>query len=370
MVLWPTLIVSLGDFGIGSALAFFAAQEPGAAKRYVRFAGRASLVLSLALIPVGLLVTYIGLTETGVKSIGLGLVLAAVFIPAALISRYIAALAQGLLRFGILYAIRVSMNLTITLVLVIELVSHGMTVTSAVVAYVVGLVAMTIFTLGAQKTLAAGELDLETPPVRTLASYGLRSLFGALYPVETLFVDQMIVAVSLGPRDLGLYSAALAFTTLPRVLSTAIATAAFPHIARTSEPRRAALRFMGLGAAILVPCGVALTAIMHFLVVTIFGPKFVGAVVPAELLVWGSILFGFRRIGGDVIRGLGAPGRVSAIEVGTWPVMVAVLAIATRGGLTWVAGGLLGVQMLALIGSLVMLWWALRRAAEPQGARE
>ena len=360
MVLWPTLVVAIGDFGIGSALAFYAAQEPRAARRYVQLAERAAVVVAAVLMPVGVLIAYAGLTESGINAVGTGLLLALVFIPAAIVSRYIAGLAQGLLNFGVFYAIRLSMSVSIAVVLAIELLIGQMSVASAVAAYLVGLSAMVVVTVGVKGLLARGQLGSEPPSIRVLTSYGLRSLFGALYPAEILFVDQIIVAVALGPRELGLYAAALAFTTLPRVLAEAIATAAFPHVTRAADPRRPVVRFLAAGALVLLPCGVALTMMMPWLVVTIFGPMFSEAIDPAKLLIWGSILFGLRRIAGDALRGLGVPGRASAIEAGTWPIMVGVLAIAARDGLAAVAVGLVGVQMLALAGSLIVLGRALR----------
>jgi O-antigen/teichoic acid export membrane protein len=359
MVLWPTVTVAIGDCGLANALAFFTAQDPRASKRYLRFAEQAAAGLSLVLIPVGLLIAYVGLMEAEVRPIYLGLVLAAVFIPAALISRFVAAIAQGLLRFRVFYALRISMALSIAVVLAIELGIGHMTVRAAVAAYLVGLTVMAVVTLVVRGSLASREVDCERAPVRALSSYGLRSVFGGLYPVETLFVDQIIVAISLGPRELGLYAAALAFTMLPRIVAAAIGTATFPHVAKAANPRRTALEFLGIGAAVLLPTGVVLTTLMHWLIVTIFGLNFAAAVVPAQLLVWGSILFGLRQISGDAIRGLGAPGRASVIEVATWPVMIGILLVASRGGLTAVAGGLIGVQAMALTGSLMLLRRAL-----------
>lgn len=361
MVLWPTLVLSVGDFGIGSALAFFPARAQGAAKGYIRFAVRAAIIVSLILLPVGLLVTYVGLRAAGVQPIALGLALAAALIPSLLFSRYIAALAQGLFRFPIVYAIRISGVLPMAVIFAVEFVIGRMTVASVVAGYASGLVISVLVAFGAKRVLAGAEREGEAPPARALVSYGMRSVLGSLYPVEALWIDQMIVAISLGPRELGLYVVAAAFTTLPRVLADAIAISALPHIARADAPRRSVLGFLGVGVAVLVPCGVALSVAMPELLVFIFGQKFSASVVPAQLLVWGSVLFGLRRIAGDAMRGLGAPGRASAVEVGTWPIVLGVLPIASSRGLSAIAGALLGIQMLALAASLVVLGRALRR---------
>lgn len=361
MILWPALVVSIGDCGIGTALAYFSAQEPGASRAYVNFAQRAAGLVSIALMPAGLLVAYLGLAQSGIGSIRLGLALAAVFIPAAVISRYVGGVAQGLVRFGVFYSIRLSMSLLIAVILTLELIIHGMTLTGAVVAYAAGLSGMILVTLRARRRLAAGDRGMKAPAVRVIASYGLRSLFGSLYPVETLFVDQMIVSLSLGPRSLGLYTAALAFTTLPRVLATAVATAAFPHIAQAADPLRRTAGFLAIGAAALLPTGLGLTFLMPWLVPLIFGTRFSPAILPGQLLIWSSILFGFRQIAGDAIRGLGIPGRASVVEVATWPLMVMALVIATRHGLAAIAGAVVCVQALALGASFAVLGRAVRR---------
>jgi hypothetical protein len=85
----------------------------------------------------------------------------------------------------------------------------------------------------------------------------------------------------------------------------------------------------------------------------LFGVAFKAAVVPAQLLLAGSICFGVRRILGEVLRGAGRPGLVSMIEGGSWPLVVIAIASSASYGLTVVTAALLIVQVAAL-GAMVV----------------
>ena len=306
------------------------------------------MLQSALLVPLGLGVTLVGFRVAGVSAIRPALLLAAIFIPIALCTRFIAAIFQGRLNMGAFYGIRISMQATIVVVLSVLLVAGRVTIWSTMLAYVAGLLVMGAVSLVlARRDRVPAQHQAR---VRSLFGYGMRSLAGGIYPVEGLFIDQVIVAFMLGARDLGLYVVALAFTSVPRLIATAVATPVLGHVAGTKDRDlpRTLRAFVGTGLAYLVPAGALLIALTPALLPLLFGAAFKAAVVPAQLLLAGSICFGVRRILGEVLRGAGRPGLVSMIEGGSWPLVVIAIASSASYGLTVVTAALLIVQVAAL----------------------
>ena len=77
------------------------------------------------------------------------------------------------------------------------------------------------------------------PPIRRLVAFGAKGLLGSNSPVEYYRLDQAVVGLFLTPVALGLYVAALAFTNLPRFISTSVGMVAYPHVASVKDPSEA-----------------------------------------------------------------------------------------------------------------------------------
>ena len=90
------------------------------------------------------------------------------------------------------------------------------------------------------------------PPVREMVAFGAKGLLGASSPIEYYRLDQAVVGLFLTPVALGIYAVALAFTNLPRFISTSVGMVAYPHVAAQSDPveaRRQLWRFFLLTVA-------------------------------------------------------------------------------------------------------------------------
>jgi O-antigen/teichoic acid export membrane protein len=374
MVLWPTVMVTLGDLGLVQSFAYFTARGPVSINAMLRLARRSSLLQTLYLLPLTVLVAWVGLEAAGAAPIAAGLLLAAGFVPASLLSRYVAAIFQGRLRMGGFYAVRLSMHLVIAAVLIVISAVGAMSVWSVVYAYLAGLLVMVAVSLVLPERMGTGDSDSGVGPnplpftTKQFLGFGLRALPGSLYPVEGLFLDQLIVGVFLGPRELGLYVAALAFTSVPRLMASAIGLTALPTLATTRPSRYvpATARFLGLTVAALTPVAIALVLLMPVLLPGFFGSDFEGAVTSAQLLIVGSLLFGIRQVLGQCLRGAGLPGVVSVVETASWPLIVAAAASGTALGLTGVVGALVVVQAVTLIALIAAGAISHRRVHPPQ----
>lgn len=359
MILWPTVCVAVGELGLGSSFTFYTARGKYGVQSLARYAGRASSTQTLYLVPIGLLVSWLALSHADVHPLLAGLVLASVLIPGSLWSRYVAAILQGQARMLSSFTVRLAMASGTAITLAVLTVAGTMTTWSAIIAYLVGLAAMMVVCWWHVRHLIRGfaDADNEKPRSKEFLRYGLRALPGGLYPVEILFIDQMLVALFLGPYELGLYVTAVAFTTLPRIIATGLGSAAIPLIAREARGKTLNLTagLMALAFAVIVPVCLLLALVLPWLLPVLFGTPFEGAVPVGQLLLAGSCAYALRRVLGDCLRGLGKPGRVSVVEVASWPVIVVAAAVGATLGLEAIAVGLAVVQLISLLSLVTWL---------------
>lgn len=163
-------------------------------------------------------------------------------------------------------------------------------------------------------------------------------------------VDNAFVGYLLGVTSLGFYAFAYSWGVyFTSNLTSIFATVGFPVLSSVSDApdrfRRAFsenLRYYGyagfcLGAGVFVLAPVFTHAL--------YGPTWVGAIVPMQVLAPAGILLGFAGVAADVLFALGRPRTVflaSAAELG---VLLALLPAAT------LIGGIVGTSLAALVGA-------------------
>lgn len=191
---------------------------------------------------------------------------------------------------------------------------------------------------------------------RFLIRYGLASLAGANAPLETLQVDQAVVATLLSRYELGLYAVASAFDNLPGILVAGVGTIALPRLAAAKSPesRRAIMKRALLLAVLVAGAATIFTeAIVGWLLPAAFGDAFAQAVVPARILILAGFFMGLRRILVVFLQGVGRPGHTGvgeAIGLATL-LLLAALLVPTLG----LPGASLALLGSALVANLYLL---------------
>lgn len=155
-------------------------------------------------------------------------------------------------------------------------------------------------------------------PDRTLARrtlrFGLKAYVGRVLLVGNYRVDQWILAGIAGPRELGLYSIAVAWGEVLFYLPTVLMIVQRPYLVRASEgdaARRSAIAFR-IGVMCTVPAAAAMIVAAPLLCGAIFGEEFVGAVDDLRLLALGAFGIVALQQLGDALTARGAPLRSSA----------------------------------------------------------
>jgi lipopolysaccharide/colanic/teichoic acid biosynthesis glycosyltransferase/Na+-driven multidrug efflux pump len=149
-----------------------------------------------------------------------------------------------------------------------------------------------------------------TTLARQIATYGARGQLGNMLWLTNLRFDFVLLGALAGPAVLGIYAVASKFAELLRLAPTAINYVLYPRFANlgseeaTSEGRR------------LLPQAIALTLVLTPIVAAIayvgptllYGPAFQGAVVPAEIIIFGLSIEGAAAVSSAYLLGVGRPG--------------------------------------------------------------
>jgi len=156
----------------------------------------------------------------------------------------------------------------------------------------------------------AGPARLESgPPAREFLSYGTKFYIGLIAQTLNYRLDAFLVNAMLGVRELGLYATAVSVTELLLLVPTAVNVVMYPTISNLKGEQRDRVTLLSTGATlyVIVALGVVWMAIAGAVIPWVFGPKFVGSVVPALWLVPGMAAIAVVRVLCHAAAGAGHP---------------------------------------------------------------
>lgn len=370
LVLVPVVLTLVGTFGLPAAIPYFLARRPLDRSRVIRAVLPVAVTQLLVLTAAHVILGWTLLAPHTVPE-RTALYLSFLFVPGMLTNEYGLALLQGDRNFKMFNLIRVAPSIATALVAVLLLLMGA----AALVNLTGSLALLTL--LGGLWALAAARprwpgTTLGGPTLRDLSSFGLRAFLGSASPSETFRLDQIVVAGFLSTTALGLYVTASAFTNLIRLVAQSVGMVAYPMVASTPDPARRQRLVWYYGGAVGLVTGaliVVLVPAMPWLLPLLFGEAFVPAVVPAQILVIGSLFLGVRRVLGDALRGYGLPGPASVAEVVSWISLLTLMPLfASQAGIQGVALSLAvswAVSLVALILTQHILMGRIRAAEQP-----
>jgi O-antigen/teichoic acid export membrane protein len=327
VMLWPSILASIGSLGVIEAATYFTADAPDQSPRI--WATTLALVagLSLVLVAIGYFLIPEVLAGYGVHVVAIARWYLA-FIPLSFVTLSLMGFLLGRLHF-------IQYN-------VLRVLGHTTTVVLMVALYAVGRVSVYTFAVaslvsGAITAVVAGAMVFQrqtwmawTPDVgmlQRLLRYGIRSHAGTVASVLNLRLDQMLMSVFLDPSTLGLYVVAVTVSAAGALGANTIGLVAFPSIAnaRTADARRQALaRYSRLTLLLSVLAAVVLFWQAPRIVRLFFGRDFVQAVSMARVLIVATVPLGCNVILAAGLKAFNRPAIASYAEV----VSLAVTAIA------------------------------------------
>ena len=181
------------------------------------------------------------------------------------------------------------------------------------------------------------------PSARTVLRRGAAGMLSTYSPLDSLRIDQLVVAVGLGPGALGLYVTAAAFSNLARLVGQTF-TGLVPGVMQ----RRTGVRLrIGLFAASSIVAGGVVGALGPWVVVPVFGSAFApAAALVLPLSITGGLL-GARTVLAEALRARGREGRASLTELVTLALFL--IGVAAAAGLGTALPGIVKVLVLAVL---------------------
>lgn len=268
--------------------------------------GTNSLLLSLGLgaLAAGvatLALAYAPFLSEDVPASHLAIALAS--IPAVTAQTYLVYLARGSYRFTIANVALLVAPATALLADATLALAEALTVTTALAAWSGGL-ALSAGVLAVQHARRVGYGWPDPELAREAVAFGAKSHIGGVLATGSYRMDQWIVGAVSGPRELGLYSVAVAWFEGLFLLPMAVGAVARPDLVRADRAeagqRTAVLFRVTLLATALL--AVALVIAAPVLCGGIFGERFDGSVEPLRLLAIGSLgIVGAKVIGVTLI---------------------------------------------------------------------
>lgn len=356
LVLVPTTMMVLIQFGLARALGFYTArgQTKGIVARALVLAAvisAAAFLIAVAALPA--------LRETILRSVEPAqIVLGLCVIPLLLTATFATAIVVGRQAVRWYATVNIAQALSTTFLLAILVGALGLGVNGAITTFLLGsLLAMVGLVLGA-KRVSATVPHAGSATYRQLIRYGL-----PLYPgsVTTFFhsrIDVFLLAGLLAEASapLGWYSMAVSAAEMVFFLSDAVSTVYFPHVAASSRNEsdrqvvmvsRVTLSLSVIGALLVAPFATVMIAVL----LPAFGP----ALPALYVLLPGVVSLGVAKVVTDYISGLGKTGMTSAVYVVAFVVNVAMnLVLIPRFGIVGAsASSLVSYTTAALLATVI-----------------
>lgn len=355
-ILIPLILTVTGALGVPIATTYYIARDTSNARGIVK-AIRKIVVVQIITIAAVNLVTLIVIYNSAPNGLKWAAATTLILIPTKLAQDYGSGILQGQQRFRAFNVTRCLPSFAYALsILVVFAVGRGhllaVTVCYSLSTATAGLATLFV----ALRGLPPGEVSERNPRPNDLIKFGIKALFGAIYPTETFQIDQAFVGLFLSRVALGTYVVGVSFTNLPRFIAQSVGLVAYPHVAAISdhrEARKAVWRFFWLVFAMsIVICG-SLELATPTLIPLFFGNAFRGSISVTQILLISSFIVSIRRVLSDGMRGAGYPALGTLAELsGLLILLPSLIILIPMGGLT---GAAIAMPIAAAGGFIVLL---------------
>jgi O-antigen/teichoic acid export membrane protein len=303
------LTANLATFGVQEANGNFAAADPRSRRALATNSVLLALLLGGAAILIlsGLIAVFPGIAGDSDPALRL---VAFAFIPAILLQIFLRFLVQADYAFAVT-------NAAYVLAPALNVVGNGLfyafgilSVNSAVGWWLAGQTLETVLLAWyVQRRLAGfGKPDFQL--LGGALRFGVRAHPGRVMLLGNYRLDQWLLGAIAGPRELGVYSVAVAWAEALWYLPTALAAVQRPDLVRAAkhEASRIAARIFRAAMFVTAACALVMVVAAPFLCVTIFGPEFQESVGMLRVLVIAAFGVAAVKLLGSALVTQGRPG--------------------------------------------------------------
>jgi O-antigen/teichoic acid export membrane protein len=333
-ILWPSTLLMLGSMGLNQSIVFhtgrrlFPASEIWTASLFLAAIQSACVILAGILVLPLVLRSY----PRVVQNSALALLLAA---PILLFGGCAGSLLQGRLRLALFNATRTATPLVYASALGLLILMRKPYLPYVVGAQIFGTVAGAGVAFGLLEKDGRPGLAWNSLACAGVAKYGLKTQFESINTYINQRADQLLLSLFVAPRELGLYVVAVTLSSVVAFFPQAmgIVTLANGSNLPPSEAKQTIAHSFRLSFAWLFVTCAAIFVAAPWLVMSLFGPRFAGAVLACRILLPGTLFLGLRQVLYEGARALGKPAMPSYAEgVGTLATVVGLYLLLPRFG--------------------------------------
>lgn len=333
-MLWPMLLVYIGNMGLISSIIYFSAQPDSRTEIIFANALTLAIIQSLLLVPIGVVALPYLLASQSSTVVDAARAYLFV-IPFSLLTQYLTSILQGRLKISVFNWLRLFTPLGYLVGVVVLYATERLTLLSIVVLHlglnliILILVFVTVRGVGIKLGFRPN-FDLAKQMLR----YGGKVQVGDISQQANARLDQTLIAALLPPAELGIYTAAVGSASLSQLLSTAVRMVLTPSIAQkeTLQERAVVLQAVFRKYWLLsLLATLAISMFLPFAIPIVFGADFKAATWPAELLLFGAFLVGAKDVLTGGAQALGSPWLGSRAELLSLGITITLLPILLRG---------------------------------------
>lgn len=329
-MLWPPLLVSLAGAGLIPATLYFSAKPDSKGESVFGNAVLLACAQSVVVLPITFLALHWLLRSQSPEVVSAARAYLFV-IPAILVSQYELSLLQGRMHFSTYNALRSVIPVGyVAGVVLLKLLGH--LIVWNIVFLHLGLNLAVMF--GAMSALRRKgirtSLRVDLPLLKEMLKFGGKVQVGDVSQGMNLRLDQALMAAWLPAADLGLYVVAVGAASASQVLANAVRIVTTPRMTRkdsvaerTDTLRLVFKKFWVLATLVTLLIGLALPMLIPF----IFGSRFSGSVLAAEILLVGNLFVGAKEVLTGGAHALGNPWLASRAELAALAVTFGLLPI-------------------------------------------
>ncbi len=309
VILWPTLLTTVGSFGLAQSATYHAARV----SRLGTLVGSTLVVAvvdAVVLVAIGWAILPLALGGQESAVVHDAQLFLTAFVPLNLIAVSMMSILNGSHRFAWFQALRVILIVSTVVGIVALAIADSLTIGSAAAAYIGGYVVTAALALAAVLRTVGREIGFSRTTVRELLGFGWRSQLSTSMWTFNERADQLVISIFFSPVSLGLYVVAVTLTSLTTLVGFSFALVALPMIARVktlAERQRMARLIVASTLICATAVSVPIFLVEPTLIRLLFGEDFAGAAGVGRVLLVAGIVFALNRVLEAVLQAVGRP---------------------------------------------------------------
>jgi antigen flippase len=329
--IWAFFLLGMGHLAVPDALVYYTSHSPEKLGKFVTSAWMVMIPLSALWIVAGYFALPVILHHQSTRVIQYAQ-LSLLLLPIAYFAQVIRAF-WGTKQFSAVALVQIHRPVLYLLLLIILGITKLASPYTIAVGYVIVVLFSPFLTLW---IITRYRTRLSWPSLqyaRQLLWYGVRSVLGSLPDQLNSRMDQMLMAIWLPDKELGLYAVAVTWSIILSGLFQAVGTVTFPYLAGEKSDESRSRRFattIRLAVIMTTLLGLGMLAVTPIMLPLIFGNSFRGAIGVALILVVASGFYNVKIVLARSMQGLGTPEAIAFAEGTALSITIVLLVLTLR----------------------------------------